>query len=274
MEICANNIDAIYSKLCFALLRAPKVGNTRELNNVMIKLRDTSKNVVSIRGISPSYLFGELLWYFTGRNDVEFISKFSSFWKKISDDGKTCNSAYGYLMKYAFGFDQIEKVIELLKKDPNSRRAKINLNTPREEVIETKDEPCTMFLQFLIRDEKLHCTAVMRSNDIWLGFPYDVAFFTELQKYIADQLGVGYGEYTHFVVSMHLYDRDYDKVKRVVEDFESKPVVFNSNKFHYNKDILADAIDLAGPECNAKDLLFDMLKLFHIYDETMDDGHQ
>lgn len=241
----STHIDSLYWTLCKFLLDAPNVEDTRELNNVKVTLTDITNNIVSIRGLSPSYLLGELLWYFAGRNDVEFISKFSSFWKGISDDGETCNSAYGYLMRYAFGFDQIEKVIELLTKDPNSRRAKINLNTPRENVIETKDEPCTMFLQFLIRDKKLHCTAVMRSNDIWFGFPYDVAFFTELQKYIADRLGVKYGEYTHFVVSMHLYDRDYEKVSKIVENpiSMSEQIDFDREKFHMECISACDVID-------------------------------
>ena len=85
--------------------------------------------------------------------------------------------------------------------DPNTRRAVVNINVPNVNVIETKDEPCTIALQFLNRDGKLHCTAIMRSNDIWFGTPYDWAFFIELQKVIADKLGLGYGTYTHFATS-------------------------------------------------------------------------
>lgn len=269
MNIGSYYIDNLYFSICNKLLNAQKVGDTRELNNVVINLYDIANNIVSIRGLSPSYLFGELLWYFGGRNDVEFISKFSSFWKGISDDGKTCNSAYGYLMKYAFGFDQIRKVIELLREDPNSRRAKINLNTPRAAVIETKDEPCTMFLQFLIRNRKLHCTAVMRSNDIWLGFPYDVAFFTELQKYIADRLNIEYGEYTHFVVSMHLYDRDYEKVKRVVENPISRSIMFDRKNFHDKRDVIEDNLVIASTleKEDTKKYLMQLLEYYEIYKE-------
>lgn len=220
----ANNIDEIYVTICKDLVKATKVGNTRELLNVKLVLTDITKNIVSVRGISPSYLCGELLWYFNGMRSTEFISRFSKFWEKISDDGKTANSAYGYLMQAAFGFDQIETVIKLLKKDPNSRRAVINLNTPHQGVIMTKDEPCTIALQFMIRKGNLDCTAMMRSNDIWFGTPYDIAFFTELQKYIAQLLGVGYGYYTHFATSLHLYDRDYDNVQRILERAESHPI--------------------------------------------------
>lgn len=227
----STNIDDIYLTMCKDLLKAPKVGNTRELNNVKLVLKDINKNIVSVRGLSPSYLAGELLWYFNGDNSLEFISNFSKFWTHISDDGKTSNSAYGYLMQRKHGFNQIEKVIEILEADPLSRRAKININVPNPRVKETLDEPCTMSLHFMIRKNKLDCTVLMRSNDVWFGFPYDVAFFTTLQKYIAKRLNVGYGWYTHFAVSFHMYDRDAEKIAAIVENPVSKPIKFDEDIF-------------------------------------------
>lgn len=262
----STDIDNIYLALARDLLKAPKAdgtrdGDTRELNNVKITLKDITKNIVSIRGLSPSYLFGEMLWYFMGDNSLKFISKFSSFWNKLSDDGKTCNSAYGYLMMHKHGFNQIDKVIEILKKDPMSRRAKININTPNENVIETKDEPCTMSIHYMLRNNKLDCTVIMRSNDIWIGFPYDVAFFTELQKYIADQLGVGYGWYTHFAISLHLYDRDADKLAKVLSAVH-KPIEFDRKKFHENIEMLYHTVIRSGKEAFMK-----KLKELEIYKE-------
>lgn len=264
----SENIDTIYLALCKDLLKAPRVGNTRELNNVKIVLRDIDQNIVGVRGLSPSYLFGELLWYFNGNRSLDFISKFSSFWTGLSDDGHTCNSAYGYLMQYRDGFNQIEKVIELLEKDPESRRAKINLNVPNPRVIETKDEPCTMSLHFMIRNKKLECTTVMRSNDIWFGFPYDVAFFTTLQKYIAKRLGVGYGWYTHFAVSLHIYDRDVEKIAAIVENPVSKPIKFDENKFFENFQFIHELLDVANRHgLNVKETTMKLMKEFDIYKE-------
>lgn len=239
-----REIDQLYLNLCNALYTSgEKVGNTLELNNIKITLNDIEENIVGIRNLSASYLFGEWLWYFTARNNVRFISKFGPMWEKLSDDGFASNSAYGYIMMEKFGFDQIEKIIELLKFDPNSRRAVININTPNKNVIETKDEPCTIALQFRIRNNKLYCTAMMRSNDIWLGLPYDVAFFTELQKFIADALGVGYGSYTHFDVSLHVYERDIPKIQNVVfHGFKEKIIRFDRNKFHKYCHSMADCI--------------------------------
>lgn len=251
----STNIDDIYLTMCKDLLKSPRVGNTRELNNVKLVLKDINKNIVSVRGLSPSYLFGELLWYFNGDNSLNFISKFSPFWNNISDDGITCNSAYGYLMQLKYGFNQIEKVIEILEADPLSRRAKINLNAPNPNVKETKDEPCTMSLHFMIRKNKLDCTVVMRSNDVWFGFPYDVAFFTTIQKYIARQLGVGYGWYTHFAVSFHMYDRDAEQIAKIVENPISKPIEFDEDTFMGNFAFIFEQVK------NSKDIKGDTMKL-------------
>lgn len=266
MDRTSKNVDQLYRHVANDLLNSGEVVNgTRELNNVKLILTDITKNIVSIRDISPSYLFGEWLWYINGDDSLEFISNFSSFWKNISDDGKTCNSAYGYLIQHKHGFDQADKVVELLRKDPESRRAKININTPNEHVIETKDEPCTMSLHFMIRDGKLHCTAVMRSNDIWFGFPYDVAFFTELQKMIAEKLHVGYGTYTHFAVSLHVYDRDAGNLRKVALQYiPSKPIIFNRSLF-FDRNINRYLYEIAKK--SGKEALMAEMSLLGIYDD-------
>lgn len=271
----SNHIDNIYYILCKKLLTAQIVGNTRELNNVQLKLTNINNNIVSIRDISQTYLFGELLWYFTGRNSVDFIGAFGSMWKKISDDGKTSNSAYGYIMKEKHGFNQVDTVIELLRKDPNSRKAVINLNVPHLEVLNTKDEPCTIALQFIIRGGKLHCTGMMRSNDIWFGFPYDVVFFTELQKYIADKLKVKYGTYTHFAISLHMYDKDEEKIRKIINKPVSKPITFDRANFHENAEFIGNIVECGiRHNVDAKKLLLKLLDQYDIYkgNESIMDG--
>ena len=237
-----TNIDSAYYDICEQLIAAPYVGNTREILNAKIQILDVSNPVVSIRNISVDYLFGELLWHFTGRDDLEFISKFSSFWNHLSDDGETCNSAYGHIIFEKHGFNQLAKVIELLKQDPTSRRAVININVPNEKVIETKDEPCTVSIQFLLRNNKVHCTVYMRSNDIWFGFPYDVVFFTELQRIVAEHLHAKLGIYTHLAGSLHMYDRDEEKIKEILKNPVSKPIEFNHINFGKHVSALTAAI--------------------------------
>jgi thymidylate synthase len=210
-------MNDIYRQLCGKIsVQGHEVAGTKELRNSGFTLLDITDNIATVRtSFSLSYMLGELAWYFTGREDVEFISKFSSFWERISDDGVTNRSAYGAIVFNRYGFDQVAQVIDTLKRDPYSRRAVINFNVPNPERFETKDEICTIALVFELRDGKLDCTGIMRSNDVWLGTPYDVVFFTELQKHIANELGVAYGKYTHFSVSLHAYMKDIDRVHEV-----------------------------------------------------------
>lgn len=213
--VTATSMDEIYRQIFEDLENASEVRGTKELNNYSFTLLNLDNNVINIRDISKSYICGELLWYALGRKDMAFINKFAGLWGRISDDGETSYSAYGDIVFKRHGFNQVDKIIQLLCDDPDSRRAVINFNVPNENVIKTKDEICTIALQFLIRDGRLNCYCIMRSNDIWYGLPYDVIFFTELTKYIAKRLHIPYGSYTHTVISLHLYERNYADIDKV-----------------------------------------------------------
>lgn len=217
----SNEINSIYYDICYELEHnAPVVGNTKELTNVIIELTDINNDIITSKGKMPSikYLLAENIWYAYGSNDVNFISKFAKYWKQISDDGQTSNSAYGYIMRYKHGFNQILKIVTLLNKDRNTRRACIIINDANENVDTTKDEQCTMYLQFLIRDDKLHLTVNMRSNDVIYGLPYDIPAFIAIQKFVARLIGIGFGTYTHIATSMHYYLKDADKINKILTE--------------------------------------------------------
>lgn len=219
----SDNIDEIYLALAEDLVnKGQDVNGTRELCNVQFTLTNPKNNIVRLaaRKTSKKYLLAENLWYAAGHNEVSFIGKFASLWNKISDDGVTNNSAYGYIMKYKHSFDQIQKIVEMLSKTPDNRRAVIVINEPNENIIETKDEQCTMYLQFFIRDNKLNMTANMRSNDFISGLANDVVAFTALQMYIASLLNIDVGTYTHFDGSLHYYhnERDDAKMEAIIND--------------------------------------------------------
>ena len=217
-------VNMAYRKLARDLLdygqpidtRNPR-GATKELCNYSFVIDDVENEYITLKsgGTNLTYLAAELLWYWSARNDLAFINKFSTFWNKVTDDGVTANSAYGYILQKKHGFNQIEKIIELLTKDPLSRRAILNINVPNENVIETKDEMCTICLNYQIRHGKLHCTCVMRSNDSKFGLLNDIGFFVSLQKYIAKRLGVDTGTYTHSAFSIHMYNPDFNFFKDV-----------------------------------------------------------
>lgn len=177
------------------------------------------------------YIFGELLWYLSGRDDVEFIKKYSKIWQNLSDDGIHSNSAYG---KYIFGYmpikswgvsygeelvgvkQQWEHVKEVLRKDPYSRQAVIHIKPVQ--MYETKDVTCTFMLHFFIRDNRLDMITTMRSNDLLFGTTYDVFMFTFLQELMAAELGVELGTYKHFTSNMHIYEKDMEVINNILNE--------------------------------------------------------
>lgn len=179
-----------------------------EVLNAVTIITNPTKNIMRnhIRKLPMKYAIGEMLWYMSGNRNLSEIQKYTSAWDRMSDDGETVNSNYGWCIRYKYGFDQWEYVRELLTKSPETRQAVIHIKTADNNV--SKDVNCTVCLQFFIRDGKLHATTYMRSNDIWMGFPYDVFQFTCMQILMSMELGVEIGTYTHIAGSLHLYKRD------------------------------------------------------------------
>ena len=176
------------------------------------------------RNFSPTYLAAEMVWYLTGNNSTDWISNYSKFWSNISDDGKTANSAYGARMfqtnpVIAGGrLNQWEFVKDELTRDPDSRRAIIHLRTPSDSVDAKLDVPCTLSLQFFIRDDQLHMIVNMRSSDLIFGIAYDIPAFTFFQEMLALELGVDLGTYTHCSNSLHIYERHFKMAKSILTD--------------------------------------------------------
>lgn len=159
-----------------------------------------------VRNMSIKYAIGEMLWYISANNKLSEIKKYSSAWDRMSDDGLTVNSNYGYCIKKKFGFNQWDFIKNLLTDNPQSRQAIIHIKTADDK--KSKDVNCTVCLQFFIRKNKLYLTTYMRSNDLWMGFPYDVFQFAAMQVLMSMELGLELGTYTHIAGSLHLYARD------------------------------------------------------------------
>ena len=187
-----------------------------ECLNAVTVIEDPTRNIITSadRKMPMRYAVGELLWYLSGSNRLEDIAKFSKVWERMSDDGITINSAYGHRIFEEFGFDQFKYVEQALTANPFSRQAVIHIKDAVDyHRNPTKDVPCTIALQYFIREGKLHATTYMRSNDLWTGFPYDVFCFTCFQILLAFKLGVDIGTYTHVAGSLHLYKRSLDEWK-------------------------------------------------------------
>lgn len=208
---------------------SPRGMKIREKLGVGFRIEDPRNRLpyVAARKLSISYLLAELTWYITGSNSTKWISNYAPFWASISDDGETANSAYGARIfkphdRIAASISplwtQWQYVIDELKSDPDSRRAVVHIRSPQDSLLAKKDVPCTLTLQFFLRDGKLHQVASMRSSDIILGLSYDVPAFTLFQEMLALELGVELGTYTHVSNSLHIYERHFAMGEQIVRD--------------------------------------------------------
>jgi thymidylate synthase len=189
------------------------VGLSIKLNNPRARL---SRSEIKAKAFSA---IGELLWYLSGSNELAFIEHYISAYKKESDDGVTIYGAYGpRLLNMRDKFNQLDNVTKLLRNNPGSRKAVIQIFDAMDIAEKHFEIPCTCTIQFLIRDHKLTLYVSMRSNDAFKGLPHDVFAFTMLQEIMAVKLGVGLGSYHHSIGSLHLYDTDKSKAKKYLNE--------------------------------------------------------
>jgi len=205
----------------------PREFKIKENTNIALILENPLSCLFSSepRSSQKKYIAAELLWYFMGKNDVEFIKKYAKFWESIQNDDGTVNSSYGYLLfnqKNSFGLTQYDWAYTSLIKDKDSRQAIIHFNLPQHQYPTNKDFVCTMYGIFQIRDNKLNFTISMRSNDVVWGLPTDIAFFAILQSQLHRHLMEVYpdlklGTYTHIANSFHVYEHHFDMVNKLLD---------------------------------------------------------
>jgi thymidylate synthase len=151
--------------------------------------------------------FGELLWYLSKDNNLKFITYYIKQYKEETEDFKTIYGGYGpRLFNSQKKYNQVKNIIRLLRENPSSRRAVIQLFEAKDIERKHKEIPCTCTLQFINRGGALHMITYMRSNDAFLGLPHDIFTFTMLQEIIARSLCLELGTYNHSVGSLHLYE--------------------------------------------------------------------
>ena len=234
MYVCDGTLDDILHRVLTKLLRARHTtasrGDSREVVGALLRLKNPRARLSrsEVKGKLFSCL-GELLWYLSGTDDVNFVSYYISRYRQESEDEKTIHGAYGPRLFGGNGRpNQMDAIVELLRSARRStRRAVIPIFEAGDIVGRMRKEvPCTTALQFLLRGKKLHLVANMRSNDAYVGLPHDVFAFTMLQEIVARKVGVELGTYTHMVGSLHLYDEHVPMVHQYLAEgwHESEPM--------------------------------------------------
>ena len=176
------------------------------------------------RALSPIYAAAEFFWYMSRERSINMLLPYAPQYYKFAEND-IAHGAYGdRLVRNTGGKqDQLTTIAAMLRSKPNTRQAVVTLWDCREDLLTAvnglaKDIPCTLSWQFLLRDSYLHMVCTMRSEDVWLGMPYDVFVNTAIQRLLADELNVRAGSYTHNVGSLHLYARNQTAAQEAMQE--------------------------------------------------------
>ena len=187
---------------------SPRGIDTVELRGFQLCIQDVSRDVLPTgwgRGVNPRIAILEAMQLVCGESYPALLVEHAPNFKQFMD-GQAFHGAYGPRIR-----SQIPSMIDTFTHDFDTRQGVLTIWDPAiDGRIPTKDQPCTISLQFLVRHNKLDLVVNMRSNDVWWGLPYDVYQFSSLQRAIACTLGCDMGSYTHNVGSMHMYARDFE----------------------------------------------------------------
>ena len=199
-----------------------RAGDSVEIIGYQARLTGLDKTFIlnPRRALSVTYAMAEMLWYLSGSCIIDALLPYAPQYVRFAEGNRAFGS-YGYRWTSDPAYlaesqgsysSQLEAVTHLLRSKPNTRQAVITMwnagDLPHAILGDHKDLPCTLTWQFLRRDDGLHLITTMRSNDVWLGFPYDVFVNTTILRLVAMALNVAPVSYTHQVGSMHLYTRN------------------------------------------------------------------
>jgi thymidylate synthase len=166
---------------------------------------------VKERELGYKFMAAEAAWILSGDNRVRSIRPYSKAISNFSDDGHFFHGAYGPMIR-----DQLHFVIDALNADKDTRQAVMTIWRPNPRP--SKDIPCTVSVQFLIRDGLLHVVDTMRSSDLWLGWPYDIFNFSMLARYVICHLKQKpeLGVIVLQAGSAHLYEQNWLPAQAIV----------------------------------------------------------
>lgn len=233
---------------------SPRGMKTHENENETFFLESIYEPVIWIpeRKLSYRFMAAEAHWILSGSNRLDYHPQIREKLTRFSDDGLTLSGAYGPKI-----MAQTDYVINKLVEDPDTRQAVLTIW--RENPRKSKDIPCTVCMQFRIRNNMLNTTVFMRSSDMYLGIPYDVFSFSCVAKFVQlaynaetePVYNLELGSLCIFIGSSHLYSSNFDDVHKIQEadiipvDYDSDPHVImehiRSTKFFDNLKAAADA---------------------------------
>lgn len=177
--------------------------------------------LLTLRKIPFKSIFAEQIWFISGaRKPADYLREYTKIWDAFTNPGDVVTVAYGYRWRKHFGRDQLKCLIDLLTKEPSSRHGVIVTWDPAQDglsLFKKANVPCPYTFTVNIIGGKLHLHNMVRSNDMVLGFPFDVAGFCFLQYVLAQKLGVEVGTYSHSISNAHIYENHYPAAQEIIK---------------------------------------------------------
>lgn len=183
------------------------------------------------RKLSYTFMAAEALWILSGSNELDFHPEIRSKLEPYSDDLVTMAGAYGIPF-----INQLRYVYEKIAEDRDTRQAVMSIWRPNPKP--SKDIPCTVALQFLVRHDILHLSVFMRSSDVWMGLPYDMFSFTMIAHFMAASVNAQLGNCCITAGSSHLYQKDFEGAEDVLYRPRIVPEMAELKAEHKMRDIL------------------------------------
>lgn len=174
--------------------------------------------VITTKRLHLKSIIHELLWFLKGDTNIRYLKENGvSIWDEWADENGDLGPVYGAQWRswpdYDGGhIDQMAKLVESIKTNPNSRRHIVTAWNPAL-VDEMALPPCHCLFQFYVADGRLSCQLYQRSADIFLGVPFNIASYALLTLMIAQVTGLEPGDFVHTLGDAHLYANHFDQAK-------------------------------------------------------------
>lgn len=160
----------------------------------------------------------ELIWFLKGDTNIAYLKEHGvTIWDEWAKEDGSLGPVYGYQWRNwptpdGLHVDQIQQVLEQLKKSPDSRRIIVSAWNPGQ-IEQMALPPCHAFFQFYVAEGKLSCQLYQRSADLFLGVPFNIASYALLTMMMAQVCGLQPGEFIHTLGDAHIYLNHLDQVK-------------------------------------------------------------
>ena len=159
----------------------------------------------------------ELLWFLRGDTNIKYLNEHGvSIWNEWADANGNLGNVYGHQWRSwscADGqtIDQISQVVEMIKKEPDSRRLIVSAWNVGD-LSQMALPPCHAIFQFYVANGKLSLQLYQRSADVFLGVPFNMASYALLLKMMAQVTGYEAGEFIHTLGDAHIYSNHFEQV--------------------------------------------------------------